>query len=727
MSSTPSKTLLLSSILLAGSFAFAAPPQLSGRVGGGGSVTGSRQGDLRHRGGVGMDRGGTGRGGNPGGNTGGNTGGGRGGTTPVGGASRRATPRVCPFAASAAPTAATPRATPVAPAPVSLSGVNAAVTESGTAIGIDSIDASSWDYWWDYNQTQYLGLEALLPRLYPETFAAEGTTPDLSGRRAGMNHDMVYGKVVPELLRILERGADAQLERSALIALARVGEPPRIEGREPLTAFTPLIVRYLASGNTAVAEAAVLALGVLGEPDAVVHLRDLALGEDAGRELCGDQVSSRMRSLAVYGLGLAAAEQKQPELSRFVAHHVTQMLGSASERRPDFETACVTALGLVPVSFAGEEADDAQLPPGELLIDALLPVLSDRKRDDTVRAHVPTAIARLMPGAPDALKRRVAAVFLDCIGPRAKQDDLLCQSVVMALGKLGDSDLDAVDQEIRTVLEAATRKGDRQARSFAAIALAQVAARPGSGSGDKLASARGTAEYLTSQLSRGKSRFKPWVGLALGVLGNGLRAEGRWLDDSAANALLHRTGETRTPEDAAAYSLGSGLLGDARARSHVERNLDSIHDPSTQGRIALALGLMGDSSALAALDHVMESAMHLPLLMEQAALARGMLGDERLISELISRLDDCDCTTTTYGVTRALAWTADYRAVAPLLAIVADQDRTSISRSFALDALGWIADEERLPRGAVIAVGLNYAAAPPTLVDPSGTGLLNVL
>jgi hypothetical protein len=98
-----------------------------------------------------------------------------------------------------------------------------------------------------------------------------------------------------------------------------------------------------------------------------------------------------------------------------------------------------------------------------------------------------------------------------------------------------------------------------------------------------------------------------------------------------------------------------------------------------------------------------------------------------LIGELIGRLDECDCTTTTYGVTRALAWTGDHRAVDPLLAIVTDPGRTSISRSFALDALGWIADEERLPRGAVLSVGLNYAAAPPTLVDPSGSGLLNVL
>ena len=68
--------------------------------------------------------------------------------------------------------------------------------------------------------------------------------------------------------------------------------------------------------------------------------------------------------------------------------------------------------------------------------------------------------------------------------------------------------------------------------------------------------------------------------------------------------------------------------------------------------------------------------MHDPVMMEYAALGRGLLGDRLLVPELIEKLDECACWASTRGVTRALAWTGDVRAVRPLLRILADAKRS---------------------------------------------------
>ena len=123
----------------------------------------------------------------------------------------------------------------------------------------------------------------------------------------------------------------------------------------------------------------------------------------------------------------------------------------------------------------------------------------------------------------------------------------------------------------------------------------------------------------------------------------------------------------------------------------------------------------------------MEDAWHKPIVMENAAIGRALLADADLVPEALERLKECDCWLSTYGVTRALAWAGDVRAVDPLLEILRDTDRSEAERALAADALGWIADKDILPWDARISVGVNYVAATPTLSDPTGYGILDVL
>lgn len=52
---------------------------------------------------------------------------------------------------------------------------------------------------------------------------------------------------------------------------------------------------------------------------------------------------------------------------------------------------------------------------------------------------------------------------------------------------------------------------------------------------------------------------------------------------------------------------------------------------------------------------------------------------------------------------------------------------TDAARGFAAVSLGLVADDSRLPWNAQFAVGLNFAAAPATLDDAGGAGILNIL
>jgi len=59
--------------------------------------------------------------------------------------------------------------------------------------------------------------------------------------------------------------------------------------------------------------------------------------------------------------------------------------------------------------------------------------------------------------------------------------------------------------------------------------------------------------------------------------------------------------------------------------------------------------------------------------------------------------------------------------------MLTDEGGTDGSRAFAALALGLVADEDALPWNTFLSVNVNYLAAPPTLHDDQGKGVLNIL
>ena len=79
------------------------------------------------------------------------------------------------------------------------------------------------------------------------------------------------------------------------------------------------------------------------------------------------------------------------------------------------------------------------------------------------------------------------------------------------------------------------------------------------------------------------------------------------------------------------------------------------------------------------------------------------------------------------ALARALGRVGDRSSVGPLIEMLQDDKRTERARAFAAVALGILADSEALPWNTVLAVDTNTSAAPATLLDHEGFGILNLL
>ena len=569
------------------------------------------------------------------------------------------------------------------------------------------LDERSWAMWWDYNGGAWSEPGSLVE--LPATRAGEGTRSEELGGGAA-----IHAEVVPSILSELAREPDARFVRAALFALARIGEPPEGASNGEVPSVLLAIRPWLASPDRHLRDVAVIALGVLASNDAAVLLAELLGDTPEGARLGGARsVPERTRALAAYGLGLLGELRGDPATSRYAVHHLVNALEGASSHA-DLQIACVIALGM---------ADPA---PADALLEYLLARFLDERAPKGVRRHAPTAMARLCAGASHEVVDRVVTGLVETVRRTPRVEPELARSAVLALGRLGDSDGDAEDVEIRAALMRAMQSRDHLVRCFAGMALAEAASRPGVGTGAPLEGERDAARFLVHHLARGKSRQKPWAGLALGVLGHRLREEGRRVERDAADALWSAVTSSRSPEDGAAYSLAVALLGDGRARSRVLENLGRFQDPLSRGHAATALGLLGDPRDVEVLTRLMDEAGSDPLVLEAAAVGRALLGDAGVVDDLLARLEGCDDWVSLMGVAGALARTRDPRAITPLAVVLADAERSAWEKSLAVEALGRIADKAPgLPWRERIASGLDYADSSAVLSDRSGTGVLD--
>jgi len=600
------------------------------------------------------------------------------------------------------------------------------------------VDLTQWTFWWEFNKDGYLNLKSAV-------HSTSVTTGDSSwfighGQKTRRGDSMapdpalVRQRIVPALRRALLTETSNDIVTGAMVALAKIGDVRDESGESE---FEGLFVPFLADANQEIAETAAVALGILAHDASVPTLEHL-LGDTApGRRLVGGKaVPARTRPFAAYALSLIGSRTPDEGVRQGIVRTLTRVLDADLAQARDIKAACLIAYGLVPLQVLGSEStaeENAPLPE-ETRVGQLEYALAFLDRDEEsflVRAHAPTTLARLLVGLPDQLhasyKDRVTERLLAQLARGARAQNEEVQSVVIALGLMGDNDADPTDERIREALIRIPKDvNDIQTRNFSMIALGQVGGRRGEAGSDAEA-IRDVQRALTSQLARGNETLKPWAGLGIGVMGAAMNEDGVMPPPDMLRALRAALIGEKSPGRVGAYAVSAGIVRDIDSKAPALEKLEKLRDPESRGYVAVSLGLMKAREAVEPIQEILAESKYQPVLLRQAAVGLGLLGDKTLVGDLTDMLREAKALSSQAALCSALGFIGDKNSVEPLLELMGNEQLTDRARGFAAVALGIVADKDPLPWNSRISAGLNYRASTETLNDPQGTGILNIL
>ncbi len=595
-------------------------------------------------------------------------------------------------------------------------------------------DLTTWEFWWGFNKDQFLNLKAHIHSGGVSTggddfFTGLGQT-NQAKNTLRPSDETIRAKVVPALKEALEKERSNDIVTGAMIALAKIGDEKSEDGKSE---FEPIIGKFLADANQEIAETSAVALGILANEASIPKLKDLALDTNAGRKLVGGgtEVKYRTRAFATYGLGLIGARTGKNEVRQEIARILIDILQKPDTSTRDLKVAAVISLGLTPI-----DVDPSENPEGasndssrQAQIKYLRRFYQDQQNHYILRAQAPTAMARLLTGAPGDLREAVAKLLLEALDKNSKEKDEVRQSCVLALGMIGDSDMDKVDGDIRAALKRMSDEGDQQSKNFTNIAMAQIGGRPGKGAeNDK--GQKEVREFLLNQLQKGKGHMKPWAGIGVGVMEHGLtKAEvpATSASGTAKEILRKALEDAVSPEQVGAFSIGLGIAADVEGKKLLAEKLAKTSEPNARGYITIGLGLMDARESVKDIQAIVKDSKYKPDLLKSAAIGLGLLGDKELVPDLCTMLGEAKGLSSQAAIASALGFIGDSRSIDPLVAMLKKKDITDSARGFAAVALGIVADKELLPWNSKISTNINYRANTTTLTGDNGTGILDIL
>lgn len=577
----------------------------------------------------------------------------------------------------------------------------------------------SWTYWWGFNRNRFLQLKAHIHKIggpITRDTAEDVLTPfgDVRDTLAPSKAQIVT-EIVPALRSALETETNRDVVTAALMALAKIGEEPE----DSIAAF----LRFLKSSDQEIAETAALSLGILAAPESAAPLLELYRDSEAGRALCGrPEVPWRTRAFAAYGLGLAAARAADADAAAAIQAALLDHLSATSGKRSptrDVRLATVVALGVIP-------------DPSRRAAAALERYLDEnRATEETICAHVPTAIAKILRDGTQTERERFALrCAAELAAPQGKKQANLRPSFAMALGLVSRADDAFAPKAIAALRERIEKDPSRNwvLAYFGLIALGEIAGTGAPG---------GEIERFLlerAEAKGGRVLTRGWAALALGVAGFEQDRRGaRGAVDPIGEALAERFAELRDPEQVGAFAIALGLRRHAPAAAEMLRTFSGrVNDDACRGYVALGLGLLEESGAVETLSAAAKVSARRPDLLRETATALGLLGDKRVVKLLTDVLAAKEHATLAVqaAVASALGAVGDRTSVDPLVKLLRDEKKelTAGSRAFAAVALGMVADKETLPWNFKLSRDLNYLANSETLMDPVGmTGVLNLL
>lgn len=593
-------------------------------------------------------------------------------------------------------------------------------------------DQGRWEFWWEFGKDPFL-------RLRDAIYATSRTPEDdlLSGRRTLLMRGAVQrpsekdlDQVAEQLVSRLRQTGNRDTVSGCVVALAKIGR------ESPAWKLADVFTPYLAVGDQELRETAALAFGIAGLLDArsIETLTGLVLDNAEGRRLSGGTaVNERTRAFAAYGLGLLLARGKDPAVAQRLAEPLLAILAMPQQHGRELKVACIEALGLLPAHLTAAA--------GKLLRARLLAGLGAYYTQDLgpgerlLQAHVPPAIARLLPTGDPAVQYWKDLFLADLRsgveGGQANAQQLrggnlfIAQSCALALGGLcqpwtDDASPDAAAAQL--LLDCYRRHRDQQTRSFALLALARLG-------GSK------AREALLQELERaGRAIEQPWCAMALGVL-NSRRLEQEAArggspehDTEVAAALAKAFDGARNPSSVGALAVALGLAGDLDASDRLRKALPTHqHRDEVAGYIVLGLGLLRDPRAVNDIRMLLQASGRRPFVLMQCVRALGLIGDHSVSELLCKELEQPDTSLVRLSAAAAaLGQIGDRRSIEPLLRMLANDKLTDLTRAFAAVALGSLCDKDPLPWNSAFATHTNYRAATETLTNGGG-GILDIL
>lgn len=587
---------------------------------------------------------------------------------------------------------------------------------------------NSWQTWWHYNRWAHLEVDSSI-------LADSGTGGFFLGHgekaqtapllRATQNQ--IRDVVQPALTRALSQGGSADFEIFTLHALAKIRGVPLDEGTPE---FSVVVRPYLKSANQYVAEKAVLALGIRGSEQYLPWLAAILADAPEGRDLVGRSlVGDRLRAFAAYGLGLLG-ERTNSDTVRLGVHDA--LMGALPAERDEVQAACLLALGFVPMPTGEEYVEGGgESYRGKTRVDQVLAILSffeDSAQSFRARSQAPNAMARLVAGASESLRGRVAYTLLVACDPLSREPREVQNASVIALGMIGNSGTNPIDQEIRNQLEQVAYKssgGDRSTRYLAMMSLAEAASRRGTGD-EPFAGLDSTRKLLQRNLhNRGETLA--WTALSLGVLEEDANARGEVASPDSGKALRGALEKARSSEVAGALAIALGMVRDPEAGEVLLERLNESGDSYMRGYAALALGMIGVPSAIEPIREVLSNSTSQAFLVENASIGLALLGDQETGTRLFGVLDHSSNPKVQSSVASAMGWIRDPRPLSDLCEMLANGRRNDTARAWTAVALGRICDEDRWPWVGRMSVNILFDVNLPTLLEPIyETGLLDL-
>lgn len=616
-------------------------------------------------------------------------------------------------------------------------GSSSRPTSPGSSMPSGPVRAE-WEPWWAFNRDPFLNLKAVIHQgdlvLGSDHYFLGHAPVDLVRDRLKPSDEVVRAQIVPALLGVLATETDNDLVTGAQVALAKIGERAGPERAEEISAR---FLAFLAASNQEIAETAAVSLGILADPRSLGVLHDLLFDTERGRKLVGShEVHWRTRAFAAYGLGLVGYRSTDPVVRRRVVLDLTEALeGPAPHlRTPDVAVACLTALGLVPLS---EDPNCLLLPAKRLLpthcrrgqLRWLLDYSRRSELNYLVRSHTPTALARLVASstANSGMRSEVLQELLSRATDREGTRELRASSI-QALGAVANASSDPIDREVRaTLLRIARESREPQTRTLALIGLGQAAGRRRGVAPTDLEGLRVAREFLAERLADGRSTDRSWAALALALLERSVADSGLAQSNQTTEQVRRAFVRSKSPQELGALAISLGVIRDSDSASALLKKLDEINDDRARGYICIGLGLMDAREGVETLRDLLATSRYRTLLIREVAISLGLLGDKEVVDDLVEQLRAATSLTAQSSIASALGTIGDARSIKPLLDMLQDQEINVRARAFAAVSLGIVADKEPLPWNAKIAVGVNYAAGTPTLTDGVGAGILDIL